>query len=79
MWDLDGRDKSKPLSEMIDMQAYQQRKNRRQRQAQHQRDRSESRSAILCGLGAAASLSYLTYVVVPAGFWKDLASFLASQ
>ncbi|MFV8227381.1 hypothetical protein [Mycolicibacterium fortuitum] len=72
MWDLDGQDKSRPLSEMIDMTAHQERIERSRRQAEHQRVRAEHRTAILCVVGLMAYLVYLAYMVVPGSFWIDL-------
>ncbi len=72
MWDLDGRDKSRPLSEMIDLPAHQERIERSRRQAEAQQARAEHRTAILCVVGLVAYLAYLAYVVVPASIWSDL-------
>lgn len=72
MWDLDGQDKSRPLSEMIDMTAHQERIERSRRQAEHHSVRAEYRTAILCVVGLAAYLGYLAYMVVPASFLSDL-------
>lgn len=73
-WDLAGADKSKPLSEMVDMAAHQKRMERRRRQAEDDRERSERRSAIFGLVVLAVSLSYLAYALMPEGFWTSLAT-----
>lgn len=74
MWDLDGKDRSRPLSEMIDMQAYRKTMDRRQRQSQRARERRESRSIILCAAGLLVAMSYLVFAMAPDSFWTHLAA-----
>ncbi|MFV8169706.1 hypothetical protein [Mycobacterium sp. DBP42] len=76
MWDLDGKDKSRPLSEMIDMHAYQQRLQSSQRQAERTRRRSEHRGLILSLVSLMAYLSYVIYVLAPDGFWTNLTTVI---
>ncbi len=72
MWDLDGKDKRRPLSEMFDMHAYQQRMRNSRRQAERARRRSERRSLILCTVALVAYLTYVIYTLAPDGFWAHL-------
>ncbi|OKH80188.1 hypothetical protein EB73_34050 [Mycobacterium sp. SWH-M3] len=72
MWDLDGRDKSRPLSEMIDMPAHQARIERSRRQAENRRVRAERRTAILGAVALVSCLMYLAYTALPGSFWIDL-------
>lgn len=79
MWDLDGRDRNRPLSEMIDMQAYRERRARSERREERERDRREHRNIVFCFAGLIVSSSYMAYVMVPDGFWTSLAAFIDSH
>lgn len=76
MWDLSGKDKNRPLSEMIDMRAHQKRMDSARRQAETERHRSEHRSLIICVAGLVAYLGYLVCALAPDGFWSNLATLI---
>lgn len=76
MWDLDGKDKNRPLSEMINMHAHQQRMRASHRQAEHARRRAEHRGLILSLVALVAYLSYVIYALTPDGFWANLAPII---
>lgn len=76
MWDLNGLDKSRPLSEMIDMHSYQQRMETSRRQAVRQQERSERRTAVLGVTAMLAILIYLVHAMVPGGLWTVAQVFI---
>ncbi|MBV0920424.1 hypothetical protein KC238_24510 [Mycobacteroides chelonae] len=76
MWDLSGKDKNRPLNEMIDMRAHQKRMQGARRQAETERRRSEHRSLILCVAGVVAYLGYVVCALTSDGFWSNLAGLI---
>ncbi|MEN4465411.1 hypothetical protein ABFV47_14260 [Mycolicibacterium fortuitum] len=76
MWDLSGKDKNRPLSEMIDMQAHQDRMESGRRQAEAERQRSEHRGLVFCVAGLVFYLAWVGYALAPDGFWSNLATLI---